>query len=86
MDADISNRVYSADDKKQARTIQLNAPKSVIDAGLLRDMREATELVCGIVTEDMRAKWATLTLEEMIDKLQEEITRRISVIRGRMQE
>lgn len=83
-DAEISNTRYTEADKAKARHIQVNAPKSAYARGLIADAKEGVEEVCGIVTEDLRAAWSKLSLEEMIDKLEEEINHQIKVLRGEM--
>jgi hypothetical protein len=64
-DFEISNKRYTAEDKKIVRTMQLNG-----------------KIIGGLVTEDHRSSWETMSLEAMYDELSKELIQINSDIRS----
>lgn len=68
-DSEISNLVYSDEDKDMIRKMKRGVPDKT------NSLKVTLEVFSGIVTEDLRDNWKQLSLEEMFDKLYTEIRR-----------
>lgn len=60
-DYEISNRGYTDEDKKMVRNLRLNDPS----------LSREEQIKGGLVTEDDHPEWVDLSMEEMLDKLNE---------------
>lgn len=87
-DAEISNRIYTPDDKAIVRNTTIGVPKAALTDGRSspETFDDDVEVIKGILTDDIRPEWVDYTLEEMLDALEKEIKYRIEVLRGRASE